>query len=226
MTQLRSATQKTVPICIFLLFPVWEDERLPVSLLLALASACRPSLCLTRRIVQVSIAVMWPACGFKTNKKRQEVEFPWLQNKSRSQCLGWHSAGLQQSLNKSTSYEVSVWRLCRPITALVTRRLSGVDKYDWSFPLRLRRNTAADHLLVEGDEAVWLVGQAEGELLVLSVLDDGQAAAAVADPDDGGEDERAGQHGGATEEEGGRVTSCDVNQPTCRRRRRNEITYF
>lgn len=42
------------------------------------------------------------------------------------------------------------------------------------------------------------------------------AAAAATNPSDGREDERARQQGGAAEVEGGGVTSCDVNQPTCR----------
>lgn len=88
----------------------------------------------------------------------------------------------------------------------------------------LRRDYLIFRLCIESDEAVWLVGRAEGEGLVLGVLGGGDRRtmpAVVANPSYCGEDERAGQQGSTTEEEGGRVTSCYINQPTWRKRRRN-----
>ena len=43
---------------------------------------------------------------------------------------------------------------------------------------------------------------------------------ATANPSDDRESEGARQHGRTTEKEGGRVTSCDVDQPSCRKRKK------
>ena len=73
---------------------------------------------------------------------------------------------------------------------------------------------------VDGHEVVWLVGHECGEGLVLVVLcDGGHPVLAAAYPANDGEDERAEHHGSTAEEEGGHVTSCDVDQPACRRSR-------
>lgn len=100
--------------------------------------------------------------------------------------------------------------------------VSVVDKSDWLFPLRLQGDGLTNFLLVEGNKTFCLVGQDGGEGLMLGVLADGGHLTA-AYPSNKGDCECTGQHGGTTEEEGGSVTSCDVNQPTCRKRRRNDL---
>lgn len=97
--------------------------------------------------------------------------------------------------------------------------VSVVDKSDWLFPLRLQGDSLTNFLLVEGNKTVCLVGQ---DGLMLDVLADGSHPAA-AYPGNEGDWECTGQHGSTTEEEGGCVTSCDVNQPTCRKRGRNDL---
>lgn len=105
-----------------------------------------------------------------------------------------------------------------------------VNVSDWFVTLRLRGGALTNGLLLESDEALWLVHWAEGEgLQGLRFLGDGGelvAAAAASNPGDGEENERAEHQGGAAEEESGRVTSCDVNEPTCSQRRRRRRWIF